>query len=350
MYWSDILGQPSCVDFLRAALRSGRLPHAVLLWGSAGVGKRSCARALAAAALCRSTPAGDGHGIDEACGACISCREFSAGVHPDYLAPEIDDESRFIKIEVARELIHETNMKSVRSDRKVVLLPKAERLGEEAQNALLKSLEEPAGSTLWILTAEDPARLLGTVRSRSSHVRFARLSSAVVADVLVRADGIDEARARELAASAEGSISTARRMATEDWVEERAFVRDEIVSKIGRGPSVGPAIARSLVKRGGSKGAAGGARRKAKRTDGNESDRKTGGLEEARRPALRLLTALGSSLRDRMRGASQNAEEAEFWAGKLQVVLDSEAAIRQNVRLELVLTMAAARLATAALH
>jgi len=336
MRWDSVRGQDAAVAFLRAALSSGRLPNAALLWGPVGVGKRTAGRTLAAAALCAEGAAGR----DEACGSCAHCREFAAGVHPDYLELQVEDEARSIKIEDARTLMREMNMRPARGVMRVALIAKAERLGEEAQNALLKSLEEPPGRALWILTSEEPDRLLGTVRSRASHVRLNRLASDVVAGELVRAGESDAPTARRVAALAEGSVTLARRLNTEEYTAELTFIEASVLPAVGAGVSAGPELARALAKHAGAKGAA--RKRKA------EGGKRSASLEETRRPVLRLLDALAQTMRRRVKSSANNRTDADFWARKLQVVLDSDTAIRHNVRPELVLTAAAARLADAA--
>jgi DNA polymerase-3 subunit delta' len=345
MRWGSIVGQDAAVSFLRAALSAGRLPGAVLLWGPAGVGKRSAGRSLAAAALCVSPPTGGAARRDEACGACGSCTEFAAGVHPDYLEPLIDDEARQIKLDTVRDLMLGMNRKPVRSGLKIALVPRAERLAEDLQNALLKNLEEPAGSSLWILTSEEPARLLATVRSRATQVRMGRIPRAVLAGAL-RAEGpLGGLSADELARLAEGSFTRARQLAGEDWAAELEFIDREVLPGVGAGAAGGPAMARAMIKHAGAKAA-----RAADVDDAEESpaEVKRNILEEARRPAFRLLSALAERLRRKALSAAGAAEDAASWAGKLQVVLDSDTAIRHNVRLELVLSAAAARLSDAA--
>jgi hypothetical protein len=279
----------------------------------------------------------------------VSCREFVADVHPDHLVPEVDEEERSIRIDTVRGLIRDMNMRPVRGRRRVALLPKAERLGEEAQNALLKSLEEPAGDALWILTAEDPAKLLATVRSRASPVRFGRLSASTLADLLQQAGAAASAQARHIANAAEGSYTRAARMSEEGWADERAFVDEEVMPRVGAGPAVGPALARALITRSASvKRKPSAPRADSRAGHAGKRGSRSGGLEEARRPALRVLSMLADRLRQEMRVAAESGPaEAEYWSGKLKVVLDSGAAIRQNVRSELALAAAAARLAAA---
>ncbi|MHC4247685.1 MAG: DNA polymerase III subunit [Planctomycetota bacterium] len=361
MYWADIVGQDGAVRFLRRALDRGRLPHFALLWGAPGVGKTTAARALAAAALCESPPEipnqDSGASRDEACGRCASCREFEAGIHPDLLLPTVatkdetrplSDDDRQITLErTVRPLLADAALKGSRGERRVVIIRRAERMNEACQNTLLKTLEEPQGDRVWILTADDPSRLLPTVRSRAAPVRFARVKVAALARVLVSGGEASPEDAELVARAAEGSFSRAREMLSEDWADERRFLEEEVVPLMGSGPGAGPALARALVGRAGR--SAKSARKKSgkakspKRPDGKAKAKRS--LESTRTPALRMLGALALVLRGKLReSARSGAEAAKPWARRLEVVLASDAAVRQNIRLELALSVAAARL------
>lgn len=143
-----------------AWLQSGRLPHALLLTGVAGSGKQLFASAFAALALCRQ-PA-DGH----ACGQCPSCRQFAAGVHPDYHLVTIPEEKAAILVDQIRELCATLALTSLHGGRKIAVLSPADAMNSNAANSLLKTLEEPAPGTLLLLVSAQAAHLPATVRSR----------------------------------------------------------------------------------------------------------------------------------------------------------------------------------------
>jgi len=351
MRWASVVGQEAAVRFMRRALASKRLPHALLLRGPSGVGKRTAARALAAAALCRE-PAGG----DEACGACLSCRELASRVHPDFHEPDVDPDARTITVDLVRGLIAGMNLCAARGGRKVALVPLAERIQEVSQNTLLKTLEEPAGESLWILTCEDPSALLPTVRSRATGVRFGRVPATAMAEALRGKYSATADRARAVARAAEGSFTRAKELLSEDLDEERGFLRESILPGIGEGASAGPTLARYLVgrvkaagkkaKRKRGKRIAETGRREDAKGSAEDVTKPRAPLEAARRRAFRMLETLTLLLRDRMRECLRaSPARADFWARGLEVVLESDAAIRQNVTVELALAVAAARLA-----
>jgi len=365
MYWADIAGQDGAVRLLRRALASGRVPHFALLWGPAGVGKSMAATALAAAALCESAPGDGATARDEACGRCESCREFARGVHPDLLLPSVtlktetrplSDDDRQITIDrTVRPLLADAALKGLRGEMRVVIVRRAERMNDVCQNTLLKTLEEPRGERLWILTADDPSLLLPTVRSRAMQVRFSRVKAGDLARVLVSGGEASPEEARRAARAAEGSFLRAREVLSKGWREERRFLEEEVVPLMGGGEAAGPALARALIGRAArSAKAKKKSKKKAKKkADKAESRGRTAdaaaakdSLEGTRAPGLRMLEALALVVREKLRAAARSGRGgADYWARRLEVVLASDAAVRQNVRLELALSVAAARLA-----
>jgi DNA polymerase-3 subunit delta' len=151
---------------LSDAHSQGRLPHALLLAGPEGVGKRRFAQALTNYLLClQPTAAG-------ACGECRSCRLVAAQTHPDrvWIAPE--ENSRAVKIDQIRALTDFVAKTSQMGGKKIAVIEPAESMNTNAANALLKNLEEPAGDTHLVLVSDAPGRLLPTIRSRCLQTVF----------------------------------------------------------------------------------------------------------------------------------------------------------------------------------
>ena len=193
-----IVGQQSVVEALRRALDGGRLPHALLFAGPPGVGKATCAGILAQALNCAELGPGD------ACGECTSCRKVERGLHPDvlWMAPE----PRTVGISAVRRAVTATAYRPYEGNRRVVVVDDAHALTIEAQNAFLKTLEEPPASSAIILVTPAPGSLLATVRSRCQSLRFSPLPQPLVRAYLSEKRGLDPDEARLRAALTPGSI------------------------------------------------------------------------------------------------------------------------------------------------
>jgi len=155
---------------LDARRRGGTLPHALLLAGAAGLGKREFAAAFATGLLCRS-PRADG----TACGECRACRLVAAGSHPDLvrIGLELRDDGKprtEIVVEQIRVLGERIAMTAQFGGVQIALIDPADAMNPSAANALLKTLEEPTPATLIVLIADQPARLPATIRSRCQRV------------------------------------------------------------------------------------------------------------------------------------------------------------------------------------
>ena len=176
---------------LETAVSAGRLPHAVLLHGPAGVGKERFAAALAAALFCK------GRGATlEACGQCAECALSLAGSHPDLHWLRRLEDKKSISVDQVRETCEQLGMTSLRGGLRVAIVVPAQAMTPSAQNALLKTLEEPAPRTLLMLVTPRPSGLLATLRSRCQRIEIARPGTTEALDWL----------GRELGASVDGAL------------------------------------------------------------------------------------------------------------------------------------------------
>jgi DNA polymerase-3 subunit delta' len=205
----DIHGHRRLLELLAGAVGRRALPPTMLLDGPAGVGKRLTAVAVAQALNCLSpVPFGDRAGVD-ACGTCPACRKIARGSHPD-VAVIAPDDAGSIKIDTIREeVIQKSGFRPFEGRVRVFVIDEAENLVPQAQDALLKTLEEPPPGSVFILVSAVADALLPTVRSRSYRLRFGRLSEAEVAHVLQARHGFAEAEARAASAVSDGSVGRA---------------------------------------------------------------------------------------------------------------------------------------------
>ncbi|MCJ7545057.1 MAG: hypothetical protein MUP47_10950 [Phycisphaerae bacterium] len=255
----DIAGQDAAIGRLQRAMASMRRPHALLFAGPAGVGRRTTAVALAKVLLCdqpasrankgRLADLPEDFALKLACTTCPSCRAMDGDRHVDFhlvykelLQYHSDPKVRErvmqeLGIPVIREfLIAPAGRMSGRGRGKVFLVLEADLLSEEAQNALLKTLEEPPPGVTIILIADQAAGLLPTTLSRCWAVNFAPLPAEVVRDRLIAA-GVDRREAHFWAAYTAGSLGQAQRLAEQDMYR----VKSELVERLAGAGEVGSA-------------------------------------------------------------------------------------------------------------
>jgi DNA polymerase-3 subunit delta' len=170
----------------------------------------------------------------------------------DVIALEPDDRAS-IKIDPVRGMLDQTAFRPFEGKRRVVLIREADTLEPQAQNSLLKSLEEPPPGTMFILTTAIPGALLPTVRSRCMRLRFGRLTSAEVAAALVRDHDHSESDARQAAPLADGSVGQALALADNDLTMFRELAMQLLRHTAGRGDAQSRVQAASALHTGTAK-------------------------------------------------------------------------------------------------
>ncbi len=187
----DIVGHRHLLELLGAAAGRASLPPSLIFAGPAGIGKRAAALALAQTVNCTSLTRGaspPGPRDSDACGVCASCTRIARLVHADVLVIEPGD-SGSIKVDQIRDAVDRTGYRPFEGRRRVVIVDDADAMMGEAQNALLKTLEEPPPASMFVLVTARPDMLLPTVRSRCQQLRFGQLHADEVAAVLVTVHG-----------------------------------------------------------------------------------------------------------------------------------------------------------------
>jgi DNA polymerase-3 subunit delta' len=222
----DIVGHRHLLDLLGVAAVRGSLPPSLIFAGPDGVGKRAAALALAQAVNCPTPREAD------ACGVCASCTRIGRLVHADVLMVE-PGETGSIKVDQIRDVVERTGYRPFEGRKRVVIIDDADAMLGEAQNALLKTLEEPPAGSMFILVTARPDMLLPTVRSRCQQLRFGQLHADEVAAVLTNVHEYSSADAHAAAAAAEGSVGAALEGELESLVEAREVAARVLQSVAG---------------------------------------------------------------------------------------------------------------------
>ena len=175
MGFEALLGNRRLKENLGQSVGRGRVSHFYLISGPAGSGKRTLARLLSAAILCR--------GQEKPCGICPACRKVLGGTHPDVITVD-DPEKKTVPVELIRKYRADVYIQPNEADKKIYLLPRSQDLGIPGQNALLKILEEPPAYGVFILLTDNPEKLLPTVRSRCTELRMESLAPEVLGKAL----------------------------------------------------------------------------------------------------------------------------------------------------------------------
>jgi DNA polymerase-3 subunit delta' len=214
--------QPHARMALAAALSSDdQLSHAYLFHGPPGTGKRAAARAFAAALLARD--AADAADVE---------RRVLAGVHPDLTWVEPRGAHDILVDDVRHRIVREVALRPFEASRRVFVIADAERMNDESQNALLKTLEEPSSFAHFVLVSSAPGRLLPTIPSRCRPVRFGPVPAERIAEMLA-ADGVEMDQAVACGRLAGGDVVRARFLAgegTEQRAEAQAAARAVVAS------------------------------------------------------------------------------------------------------------------------
>lgn len=315
-----LVGQETTVQALRRALAHGRLPHALLLQGPIGVGKATCAGILAQALNCAAKEYLD------ACGTCPSCRKVTRGLHPDVLW--VEPSGRFIRIHQitprktprenasdeassreaasgrkepeAEPIVTWVGYKPFEGHRRVVIIDDAHTMNPQAQNALLKTLEEPPPSSILILVTPRPATLLPTIRSRCQSLRLQPLGTARMREYLEEARAMVPEEARLRAALAPGSLGRAIALDLDEYNELRG-VAETAVEDARDGGAALLASAEALLAAG----------------TGKLKMQQAASAMGAVRDVLRDLLVLANGSDDALLINVDRAADWSTWAGKL---------------------------------
>jgi DNA polymerase-3 subunit delta' len=229
--WDTLVGQRPVIAALRQAAAGNGMTHAWLFTGPPGSGRSNAAVAFAAALQCDTAPP-----AEPGCGTCHACHTVLAGSHADVAV--IRTEKLSIGVKEVRDLVRRAALTPMGTRWQILIVEDADRLTEQACNALLKAIEEPNGRTVWMLCAPTVEDVLPTIRSRC---RLVTLSTPTTEDVaaFLRRDGADERLADLAARASQGHIGRARALVRDPEVRAR---RADVVRIPARLTSLGACL------------------------------------------------------------------------------------------------------------
>lgn len=226
----NVYGHDWAVDHLRKSMAHGRVRHAHLIAGAESVGKETLARAFAMALNCTNPDA-------QPCGECSSCRRIASGNHPDVIYSERDSDTSPLKIEEIRSVTQRLALKPFESRYRIAILRDFDAAQPRAQDALLKTLEEPAPHAMLILLARSLDAILPTITSRSQVLHLRPAPTGLVYDVLREHYPVDDATAARLSLVARvsgGRIGWAiRALEQPELLEQRGLALDLLEQILG---------------------------------------------------------------------------------------------------------------------
>ena len=204
--FQDVLGQEPVKRLLLTAKASDRVSHAYLLAGEKGLGKHILAKAFARRLLCEA-------GGDEPCGVCHACRQVEADTHPDVLQLKREKPNSISVEEVRKQLCDEAQIRPYAGKRRIFIVPDAHLMTPQAQNAALKTIEEPPEYVVLLLLTDREEALLGTILSRVVRLRLTPVREEDVREWLVRECGVLKEDAAVAAAFSGGNPGKAMDLA-----------------------------------------------------------------------------------------------------------------------------------------
>lgn len=221
----DILGNDMIKEHFQKAIENHKVSHAYILTGEAGTGRKSFANAFSMALLCEK-------GGKEPCMTCHSCKQVMSGNHPD-LIYVTHEKPNSIGVEDIRKQINDTIMiRPYSSYYKIYIVDEAEKMTVQAQNALLKTIEEPPSYAVIILITTNQEAFLPTILSRCVQLKLKPLKDFTVKSYLVQHLGIAEKEADLCAAFARGNLGKAIHLASSDEFKELYYKIMELVKNV----------------------------------------------------------------------------------------------------------------------
>ena len=215
----DIIGHDDIIRHLKNAIETGKVSHSYIFTGEPGSGKKLLAGTFAAALQCES-------GESEPCMTCDSCKKVIGKNHPDIITVTHEKPGSISIDEVRDQVVRDVDIKPYCSPYKIYIIPDAEMMTVQAQNAILKTIEEPPEYAVIMLLTENAEALLPTIRSRCVMMKLRNIKDQLVKKYLMEQMEIPDYKADVCVAFAQGNMGKAIMLATSEYFNE---IKEEVV-------------------------------------------------------------------------------------------------------------------------
>ena len=217
--FKDVVGHKDILKYISSAVENNRVSHAYILNGERGSGKRMLANLFATTLLCES-------GNSEPCGKCHSCRQAESGNHPDIIRVTHEKPNSISVDDIRTQVNNTVDIKPYQGPYKVYIIPQADMMTPQAQNAILKTIEEPPSYAVFLLLTENAETLLPTINSRCVMLKLRNIKDTLIKKYLMENLEIPDYKADMCTAFAQGNMGRAIMLANSDHFNE---IREEAV-------------------------------------------------------------------------------------------------------------------------
>ena len=217
--YKNVVGLKDILKYISSAVENNRVSHAYILNGERGSGKKMLANLFAMTLLCET-------GDNEPCGKCHSCKQAESGNHPDIIRVTHEKPNSISVDDIRTQVNNTVDIKPYQGPYKVYIIPQADMMTPQAQNAILKTIEEPPSYAVFLLLTENAETLLPTINSRCVMLKLRNIKDTLIKKYLMENLEIPDYKADMCTAFAQGNMGRAIMLANSDHFNE---IREEAV-------------------------------------------------------------------------------------------------------------------------
>ena len=217
--FKDVVGHKDILKYISSAVENNRVSHAYILNGERGSGKKMLANLFAMTLLCET-------GDNEPCGKCHSCKQAESGNHPDIIRVTHEKPNSISVDDIRTQVNNTVDIKPYQGPYKVYIIPQADMMTPQAQNAILKTIEDPPSYAVFLLLTENAETLLPTINSRCVMLKLRNIKDTLIKKYLMENLEIPDYKADMCTAFAQGNMGRAIMLANSDHFNE---IREEAV-------------------------------------------------------------------------------------------------------------------------